>query len=259
MGQDTIFCIECGTANPLNAETCSQCQAGLMPPHPIQLDGGDIYTLKCEKCQARLLIEGIDGFMRCSNCDTYHKIEKGDGYLTIHAVSKISTKDAEAVLAAEDCKPMLLSTLDERLNEMRKTTLNRDLLIRKLNEVDARIFNLNKQIAKARRSRSFGIILIPVGIIGIVAINSTINGGHILIWEWQELLTCYPSCALLLEFFWPSSPILGTKNVDSKVNWQDYPLKQYESTRNWTICRDWQVDDDTKRNLLYSLWICQLS
>ena len=177
MGQDTIFCIECGTANPLNAETCSQCQAGLMPPHPIQLDGGDIYTLKCEKCQARLLIEGIDGFMRCSNCDTYHKIEKGDGYLTIHAVSKISSKDAEAVLAAEDCKPMLLSTLDERLNEMRKTTLNRDLLIRKLNEVDARIFNLNKQIAKARRSRSFGIILIPVGIIGIVAINSTINGG----------------------------------------------------------------------------------
>lgn len=177
MGQDTIFCIECGTANPLNAETCSQCQAELMPPHPIQLDGGDIFSLKCEKCKSRIVIEDTDGYVRCSNCDTYHKIEKGDGYLTIHSVLKMNPKDAEAVLAAEDNKPMLLSTFDERLNDTRNNTQNRDGLVRKLNEVDARIFNLNKQIAKARRSRSFGIVLIPVGIIGIVVINSMIDAG----------------------------------------------------------------------------------
>jgi uncharacterized Zn finger protein (UPF0148 family) len=177
MGQDTIYSIECGTANPLNAETCSQCQAELMPPHPIQLDGGGIYTLKCEKCQTRVVIEDIDGHVRCSNCDTYHKIDKGDGYLTIHAVLKMKPKDAEAVLAAEDCKPMLLSTLDERLNEMRKATQNRDMLVRKLNEVDSKIGHLNKKIAKARQNRSFGIVLIPVGIIGFVAINSMIDAG----------------------------------------------------------------------------------
>ena len=177
MGQDTIFCIECGTANPLNVETCSQCQAELMPPHPIELDGGDIYSLKCEKCQARVVVTEVEGFVRCDECDTFHKIEKGDGYITISAVLKMKPKDAEAVLAAEDCKPMLLSTLDERLGEIRNNTLKRDALISRLKEVDLRIKNMKHQIDKARQGRSFGIILIPVGVIGIVAINSMIDGG----------------------------------------------------------------------------------
>ena len=165
MGQDTIFCTECGTANPLNAETCCQCQAELMPPHPIQLDGGDIYSLKCEKCRARVVVTEVEGFVHCDECDTFHKIEKGDGYITISAVLKMKLKDAEAVLAAEDCKPMLLSTLDERLNEMQKTTQNRDVLTRRLAEVEVSIFKINQEFKKARNRRTTGIVLIPAGII----------------------------------------------------------------------------------------------
>ena len=183
MGQDTNFCIECGTANPLNAETCSQCQAELIPPHPIQLDGGDIYTLKCEKCQARVLIQDIDGYVRCSNCDTYHKIEKGDGYITISAVLKMKPKDAEVVLAAEDCKPMLLSTLDERLNEMQKSYQNCDALMRRLSEVELSIQKIYLDSKKARNRRNTGMVLATIGLISFFAMGALMrstssgNGG----------------------------------------------------------------------------------
>jgi len=183
MAQDTVFCIECGAINPLTAETCSQCQAELISPHPIQLDGGDVYSLKCEKCQAKLLVTDTEGFVHCDNCDTYHKIEKGNGYLTINAVSKINAKDTEAVLAAEDVNPMLLSTYEERLAEAQQTGQNRDVLMRRLIELEASMFQITKQQNKSHRGRTFGIILIPVGVVFFFILGmltrseSSMNGG----------------------------------------------------------------------------------
>jgi hypothetical protein len=187
MEQASIFCTECGAANPLIAETCSQCQAELIPPHPIELDGGEIYSLKCEKCQARVMVTDVEGFVRCDECDTYHKIEKGDGYLTIHAVSKMNAKDAESVLAAEDCKPVLLSTLDERLKETQMNTQNRDALVRRFEEIGASIQRVYNESKKARASRNTGIVQMFVGLIaflttiGLTVSHSDGSGGMVTV------------------------------------------------------------------------------
>lgn len=79
----TTFCIYCGSKNPVNAETCVSCKQELLLPHPIQMAGGEIYTLRCTQCGERLPVVETQGYVSCAVCGLTHAIIAGQGYLTV--------------------------------------------------------------------------------------------------------------------------------------------------------------------------------
>jgi hypothetical protein len=79
----TIFCAYCGAENPVNTETCVSCKAELVPPHPILMEGGEIYTLHCTQCGQRLPVAETQGYVSCAICGLSHAIVTGQGYLTV--------------------------------------------------------------------------------------------------------------------------------------------------------------------------------
>ncbi len=79
----TIFCTICGAENPVNTETCVSCKAELEPPHPILMEGGEIYLLRCTQCGERLPVVETQGYVSCAVCGLTHAIIAGQGYLTV--------------------------------------------------------------------------------------------------------------------------------------------------------------------------------
>jgi Zn finger protein HypA/HybF involved in hydrogenase expression len=55
-------------------------------PHPIQSEGGEIYTLPCDRCGSRIPVVDLEGTVACEHCGQGHAIVQGDGYLTIRPV-----------------------------------------------------------------------------------------------------------------------------------------------------------------------------
>ena len=79
----TTYCIYCGTANPATSDTCSSCKSELVVPHPIQMEGGEIYLLRCTHCGERLPVVETQGYVSCAVCGLTHAIIAGQGYLTV--------------------------------------------------------------------------------------------------------------------------------------------------------------------------------
>jgi hypothetical protein len=97
---DSMFCSRCGALNPLPAEICTSCHKELYPPHPIQLEGGDLHSLKCLKCHARLELYQKKGSVYCHECESFYDIEFENGSLTLRPAKDL-TEEKKKTLTKE--------------------------------------------------------------------------------------------------------------------------------------------------------------
>lgn len=167
------YCTACGSKNPVDSNFCGNCGKELIPPHPIQLEGGQIFSLVCENCDSWIMVTETQGTVTCEECGTSYTIEQGEGYLTIRPIEEAVTEDesAEEISEAEEED---ISEESEALSfhkEIFPTVWRneRDCKIKKLeNEVNRRKLNVKKK----RKSRSKVNFVLHLGIIsGIIAAN----------------------------------------------------------------------------------------
>jgi DNA-directed RNA polymerase subunit RPC12/RpoP len=97
MEVEKIHCTACGAVNLDSSNFCLRCGAELILPHPVQRDGGEIYTLPCSRCGSRLTVAILDGSVVCESCGLSHAVEVGEGYLALRPDAGASPASAEPI------------------------------------------------------------------------------------------------------------------------------------------------------------------
>jgi ribosomal protein L40E len=175
----TIYCAYCGAQNPISAETCASCKAELLRPHPILIDGGEIYTLHCMQCGQRLPVAEPQGYVTCAICGLSHAIVAGPGYLTvvpapgINGSSTIEDFMAIEIRAANNMPPIPQNPQSTQYQAVPGMQLQW-----RINELQNNLMQRDKALKKRQNRRTTGTVLLLMGLVVVILdlIDAASNG-----------------------------------------------------------------------------------
>ncbi len=164
-----IFCSNCGAQNLLTAETCIACGVEMVRPHPIQLAGGEIYTLRCGNCGRRLPVVKTTGTTTCASCGLTYSILTGDGYLTVTPAPSTALREREQdYILADDAAAVKPPTFPEKDPEIQKLAAARaeknERIARLETTIHVKIMQLKDRISR----RKGGLVILLLGLVMMI-------------------------------------------------------------------------------------------
>jgi hypothetical protein len=180
--ENMIFCAQCGATNPLESEICSACGNELSRPHPIQIAGGEIYTLRCGQCGQRLPVVKAQGTITCVSCGMVHTIESGPGYLTVRATPGASPNETEEEYLLSDTPPISGTAIPALNPEIQAMAAAQTQNLRRSKDLEIGIKVKSTQLKQRASRRTGGVVITLIAAVGIVfsiidGMNRTVRYG----------------------------------------------------------------------------------
>lgn len=169
----TIFCAYCGAENPVNAETCVSCKAELVPPHPIVVEGGEIYTLRCIKCGERLPVVDTTGYVTCAYCGLTHAIIAGDGYITVSPAPGVTgSSSIQDFLAMEEAPVGNMPPLPQQAPQNNPYSPNASVPIQwQMDILQKNLYQKTNELKKRQNRRTTGTVLLIMGLLVFILVE----------------------------------------------------------------------------------------
>jgi hypothetical protein len=169
----TTYCIYCGTQNPVSAETCVSCNQELILPHPIQMEGGEIYTLRCVKCGERLPVIETQGYVSCAVCGLTHAIIAGDGYLTVSPAPGVTASSSiQDFLAMEVAPVENMPPLPQQAPQGNPYQPNAAIPLQwQIDILQKKFYKKSSELKKRQNRRTTGTVLLIMGLLVFILVE----------------------------------------------------------------------------------------